>query len=75
MSDGLILCDIMSNLVKEFSESLFTDTGKDIDSKGQFYLNKFLSDRYYEKLFEYVNGCRGKIFILNKGRCGNGGTT
>ena len=53
MSDGLILCDIMSNLVKEFSESLFTDTGKDIDSKGQFYLNKFLSDRYYEKLFEY----------------------
>ena len=39
----------------------------------QFYLTDILKDDHYYKWFNNVKG--GKIFILNKGRCGNGGTT
>jgi hypothetical protein len=41
----------------------------------QFFLTDILKDRHYEKWFNKVKGDKGKIFILNKGRCGNGGTT
>ena len=40
----------------------------------QKYLTEILTDRHYEKWFSQVRGGKGKIFILNKGRCGNGGT-
>lgn len=38
------------------------------------YLANILTDRHYRKWFNQVRG-QGKIFILNKGRTGNGGTT
>ena len=41
----------------------------------QFYLTDILTVRHYEKWFNQVKCSKGKIFILNKGRCGNGGTT
>ena len=41
----------------------------------QFYLTDILKDDHYYKWFNNVKGSKGKIFILNKGRCGNGGTT
>lgn len=41
----------------------------------QFYLTDILKDDHYYKWFDNVKGGKGKIFILNKGRCGNGGTT
>ena len=41
----------------------------------QFYLSEILNERHYEKWFSQVKGDKGKIFVLNKGRCGNGGTT
>ena len=41
----------------------------------QFYLTDILKDNHYYKWFNNVKGGKGKIFILNKGRCGNGGTT
>lgn len=38
------------------------------------YLANILTDDHYRKWFNQVRG-QGKIFILNKGRTGNGGTT
>lgn len=46
-----------------------------IESNGEKYLDAIISERYYEKWFRKVRGSKGKIFILNKGRTGNGGTT
>lgn len=40
----------------------------------QKYLTEILTDRHYEKWFSQVKSDKGKIFVLNKGRCGNGGT-
>ena len=40
----------------------------------QKYLTEILTYRHYEKWFSQVKGDKGKIFVLNKGRCGNGGT-
>lgn len=40
----------------------------------QKYLTEILTGRHYEKWFSQVKGDKGKIFVLNKGRCGNGGT-
>ena len=40
----------------------------------QKYLTEILTDRHYEKWFSQAKGDKGKIFVLNKGRCGNGGT-
>lgn len=53
--------------------ALFTDDSV-FDSGGEFYLNKFLNDKYYEKLF-CPKDSKSRIFVLNKNRCGNGGTT
>ena len=53
--------------------ALFTDDSV-FDSGGEFYLNKFLNEKYYEKLF-CPKDSKSKIFVLNKNRCGNGGTT
>ena len=46
-----------------------------IESNGEKYLGSIISEEYYEKWFRRVRGSKGKIFILNKGRTGNGGTT
>ena len=40
----------------------------------QKFLTDILTDRHYEKWFAQTKIGKGKIFILNKGRCGNGGT-
>ena len=44
-----------------------------IKSNGKERLSDIISDNEYKKWFNTRKG--GKIFVLNKGRCGNGGTT
>ena len=44
-----------------------------INSKGKYYLKEIITDEDYRVWFSSKK--QGKIFILNKGRCGNGGTT
>ena len=44
-----------------------------IKANGKFYLKDIISDAEYGRWFSTRK--QGKIFILNKGRCGNGGTT
>ena len=39
----------------------------------KFYLDEVLTADHFNKLFDRKS--RGKIFVLNKNRCGNGGTT
>ena len=39
----------------------------------KFYLDEVLTEKHFEALFDRKN--RGKVFVLNKNRCGNGGTT
>lgn len=46
---------------------------KTIDAGGKFYLKDIISDIDYKEWFSTSDN--PKIFILNKGRCGNGGTT
>ena len=70
--DGLIFLCYMSKELKA-NESLFKYDDI-IPSNGEKYLKHILSDSHYKKWFNQVNGV-GKIFVLNKGRCGNGGTT
>ncbi len=44
-----------------------------IKSGGKFHLGDIIPNAWYERWFAPVR--KGKIIILNKGRCGNGGTT
>lgn len=44
-----------------------------IKANGKYYLKDIISDAEYKRWFSTRK--QGKIFILNKGRCGNGGTT
>ena len=44
-----------------------------IKSNGKEHLPDIISDEEYKNWFNTRKG--GKIFVLNKGRCGNGGTT
>ena len=44
-----------------------------IKSNGKFFLKDIISDTEYNRWFNTRQ--QGKIFVLNKGRCGNGGTT
>ena len=44
-----------------------------IKANGKYYLKDIISDAEYSRWFSTRK--QGKIFILNKGRCGNGGTT
>ena len=46
---------------------------KTIDAGEKFYLKDIISDVDYKEWFSMSDN--PKIFILNKGRCGNGGTT
>lgn len=46
---------------------------KTIDAGENFYLKDIISDTDYKEWFSMSDN--PKIFILNKGRCGNGGTT
>ena len=39
----------------------------------KFYLDEVLTEKHFKKLFDRKSS--GKIFVLNKNRCGNGGTT
>ena len=60
----------MSNNIKE--EALF-DYNEVIKSGGKFFLGEIIPEAWYDRWFSKPKN--GKIFILNKGRCGNGGTT
>ena len=44
-----------------------------INANGKKYLEEIIPDAEYKRWFSTRK--QGKIFILNKGRCGNGGTT
>jgi hypothetical protein len=46
-----------------------------IEANGKFFLSDIIPEAWYERWFSKSKKGRGKIFILNKGRCGNGGTT
>lgn len=54
------------------SEALF-EFDTTIKANGKYYLKDVISDAEYKRWFSTRK--QGKIFILNKGRCGNGGTT
>lgn len=54
-------------------ENILFDFDRTIPSKGKFYLKEIITDEDYRVWFSSKGN--GKIFILNKGRCGNGGTT
>ena len=57
--------------VKEKEIGLWEDNP--ISSNGKFYLNEIIKDDLYDRWF--AKSETPKIFILNKGRTGNGGTT
>ena len=67
----------MSNKLKaNYTESVFGKGVFDepiIVPEDTFFLSDILTDDHYKELFNREN--RGKIFVLNKNRCGNGGTT
>lgn len=54
-----------------FGKGIFDDPI--IVPEDKFYLSDILTDDHYKELYGREN--RGKIFVLNKNRCGNGGTT
>lgn len=62
-------------IANDKEEALFKFDETILVKDDQFYLTDILTNRHYEKWFNQVKGSKGKIFILNKGRCGNGGTT
>ena len=62
----------MSNTFKIKGSGLF-ESDHPIPSNGEFYLSKIISDNLYETWFSKAKPA--KIFVLNKSRCGNGGTT
>ena len=50
----------------------------EVKDSDKFYLSDILTNNHYKKWFNVSRthtNKKGKIFILNKGRCGNGGTT
>ena len=54
------------------SEALF-EFDTTIKANGKFFLKDIIPDGEYKRWFSSRK--QGKIFVLNKGRCGNGGTT
>ena len=46
-----------------------------IEVGDKFHLEEIIPKVWYEKWFAPTGKIKGKIFVLNKGRCGNGGTT
>ena len=62
------------------SDNILFDYDFEIEVKDsdKFYLSDILTNNHYKKWFNTFRthtNKKGKIFILNKGRCGNGGTT
>lgn len=71
---GLPLCGgFLFNMVKQTSNDALFEFDTTIKANGKFYLKDIISDAEYRRWFSSRK--QGKIIILNKGRCGNGGTT
>lgn len=58
--------------ISNYNETLF-EFDTTIPAKKKFYLKEIILDEEYRRWFSTKGN--GKIFVLNKGRCGNGGTT
>lgn len=71
---ALPLCEgFLFYMMKDiYSEALF-EYDTTIKANEKLYLKDIISDVEYIKWFSTRK--QGKIFVLNKGRCGNGGTT
>ena len=71
---GLPLCGgFLFNMVKQTSKEALFEFDTTIKADGKFFLRDIISEADYKRWFSTKK--QGKIFILNKGRCGNGGTT
>lgn len=58
-----------------YKEEALFNYNEVIESGGKFFLGDIIPEAWYERWFSKPKKGKGKIFILNKGRCGNGGTT
>ena len=58
-----------------YKEEALFNYNEVIKSGGKFFLGEIIPEKWYERWFSKPKKGKGKIFILNKGRCGNGGTT
>lgn len=63
---------MIEELSKKYDGALF-EFDTTIKANGKYYLKDIISDGEYSRWFSTRK--QGKIFILNKGQCGNGGTT
>lgn len=63
---------MIKELSKKYDGALF-EFDTTIKANGKYYLKDIISDAEYKRWFSSRK--QGKIFVLNKGRCGNGGTT
>lgn len=71
---GLPLCGgfYFRDMVKKYNGALF-EFDTTIKANGKFHVKDIIPEAEYKRWFSSRK--RGKIFVLNKGRCGNGGTT
>ena len=70
----LPLCGgFLFNMVKQTSNDALFKFDTTINANGKFFLKDIIPDAEYKRWFSSRK--QGKIIILNKGRCGNGGTT
>ena len=63
----------MTKNIKNTSEEALFKFDETIHAGEKFFLNEIISDNLYDRWFAPTKPA--KIFVLNKGRCGNGGTT
>ena len=56
-----------------YKEEALFNYNEVIESGGKFFLGDIIPEAWYERWFSKPKKGKGKIFILNKGRCGNGG--
>ena len=68
----VFLLKMIKELSKKYDGALF-EFDTTIKANGKYYLKDIISDAEYKRWFSSRK--QGKIFVLNKGRCGNGGTT
>lgn len=68
ISGVFYLSFMMEQKIFEFDEVINVNDDKK-------YLKEILTDHHFERWFSVAKNNKGKIFVLNKGRCGNGGTT
>ena len=64
---------VLFNMVKYTSKEALFEFDTTINANGKFFLKDIIPDAEYKRWFSSRK--QGKIIILNKGRCGNGGTT